>query len=339
MSELESTLRLLRVILIGVAIVSSVAGAGLGYFTARRALAPVPRISNAARRIAAGDFTTRLDLQVDRDLAVLSTAFNDMVDAVKLRLEREQRFTTDVSHELRSPLTTLAASVEVLQRRQDSLPRTAQQAVELLSEDLSRFQRLVEDLLEISRMEAGAAQLELSRFKLAEFLENAIAQSRSPEIMLQCPDEVAEVPIVADKRRLFQIMTNLINNAAKYAEGATGISFEVVDEQVQIVVDDAGPGVPATERDRIFERFGRIGSEAGNRASGTGFGLGLSLVAEHVRLHNGEVWVTDRIDGQRGARFVVKLPLVAEGDQLGIIEEEHHGEPDADSDADVVADR
>ncbi|MDH5291524.1 MAG: ATP-binding protein [Acidimicrobiia bacterium] len=104
-------------------------------------------------------------------------------------------------------------------------------------------------------------------------------------------------------------MTNLIENAEKYGGGATGITYEVVDDDVQIVVEDNGPGVPAEERDRIFERFARMGGVAGNRASDAGFGLGLSLVGEHVRLHGGQVWVTDRIDGQHGARFVVQLPL------------------------------
>ncbi|MCP4222537.1 MAG: HAMP domain-containing protein, partial [Actinomycetia bacterium] len=155
LTELEATLDSLRTILIVVTLASSVAGAMLGYYSARRALAPVPRISGAARAIAAGDFTARLELQADPNLDVLSAAFNEMVDAVGDRIDREQRFTSDVSHELRSPLMTLTASVEVLERRMDSLPHVAQQAVELLSQDLERFQRLVEDLLEISRLEAG----------------------------------------------------------------------------------------------------------------------------------------------------------------------------------------
>lgn len=316
MAELDATLGSLRAILVGVAVAASLAGAMLGYYSARRALAPVTRISSAARAIAAGDYTTKLDLQADRDLGVLSNAFNDMVDAVRDRIEREQRFTSDVSHELRSPLMTLTASVEVLERRKESLPHVAQQAVDLLSQDLVRFQTLVEDLLEISRLEAGAVQLQLSRFKLAEFLENVIAQSQSLFIDLNFSEGDAQAAITADKRRLAQVMTNLIENADKYGEGATEVSFEVMGGYVQIVVDDAGPGVPADEREHIFERFGR--ETAGNRASATGFGLGLSLVAEHVRIHGGSVWVTDRIDGQHGARFVVQLPL---GEHIDVMEE------------------
>ncbi len=318
LSELEATLGSLRFILFGVTAVSSVAGALLGSYTARRTLAPLPRISTAARAIAAGDLSTKIDLQTDPDLAVLTSAFNDMVDAVRERIAREQRFTSNVSHELRSPLMTLTASVEVLERRKESLPDVAQQAVELLSHDLIRFQRLVEDLLEISRMEAGAVQLQYSRFLLAEFLENVIFQSRSPHLELSHKSDDADLTITADKRRLAQVMTNLIDNAEKYGDGATGIFYERSGDRVQIVVDDGGPGVAPSERQQIFERFGRIDTTAGNRSKATGFGLGLSLVREHVRLHEGSVWVTDRIDGQRGARFVVELPL---GDDIDLPED------------------
>ncbi|MEM9131077.1 MAG: HAMP domain-containing sensor histidine kinase [Actinomycetota bacterium] len=306
--SVQDTLRSLRRILFGVALLASVAGALLGWYAARRALAPLPRISNAARAIAGGDFDTRLDLQADPDLARLTEAFNGMVDAVGDRIDREQRFTSDVSHELRSPLMTVTASVEVLERRKESLPDVAQQAVDLLSQDLRRFQQLVEDLLEISRLEAGAVQLQLSRFLLAEFLEHVIALSQAPHLQLVYDPADGDLAITADKRRLQQVVTNLIDNAGKYGDGATAISFEAEGSTVSIIVEDEGPGVSADQRERIFERFGRVKEAAGNRSNATGFGLGLSLVGEHVRIHGGEVYVTDRIDGRHGARFVVQLP-------------------------------
>ncbi len=308
-APLEKTLANFRNILTGVAFISSIFGAVLGYYAARQAVAPVSRISSAAESIAAGDFDTRLDMDVDPDLSALSKSFNEMVDALSFRIERDERFASDVSHELRSPLMTLAASVEVLERRKDSLPEVAQQAVTLLSDDLTRFQNLVQDLLEISRLDAGAIQLELSPFLLREFLENIIAQSKNPGIELVFEEEDTDLGINADKRRLAQIITNLIENGAKYGDGITEITFQGLDENVQITVEDQGPGILPEDRTRVFERFGRISSDAGKRASGTGVGLGLSLVAEHVRAHNGQVWVTDRIDGQHGARFVVELPV------------------------------
>lgn len=316
LDDLEATLSSLRLILIAAAALGSVAGAGLGYYSARGALLPLAETSEAAHAIAAGDFSTKLDMSSDRDLQVLTDAFNEMVDAVSDRIERERRFTSDVAHELRSPLMTLTASVEILERRQESLPTVAQQAVELLSQDLRRFQQLVEDLLEVSRMEAGAVQLQLSRFRLSEFLENVIYQSRSPHLELLYDPNDGFVSITADKRRLAQVMTNLIDNAEKYGNGANAVRFDVIGDNVQIVVADSGPGVPAHQRERIFERFGR--ADAGKRGTASGFGLGLSLVAEHVRLHGGQVWVTDRIDGEQGARFVVQLPI---GEHIDVLEE------------------
>ncbi len=317
LSPLESTLSDLRLILLGVATIAIVCGAGLGYYSARRALAPVGRISSAAQAIAEGDFKTRLDLQTDPDLAVLSQSFNEMVDALSKRIERDERFASDVSHELRSPLMTLTASVEILERRKASLPEVAQKAVTLLREDLTRFEHLVEDLLEISRMDAGAVELQASSFALAEFLIHVIAQSRSPEIELRHPDRDRELIINADKRRLAQVVTNLIDNAAKYAGGVTEISFRRIGECAQIVVEDEGPGVPSEDRKQIFERFSRAENHAGRRGSqDSGVGLGLSLVAEHIQLHDGRVWVSERVDGKSGARFVVEIPVGVEEDEL-----------------------
>jgi signal transduction histidine kinase len=167
-------------------------------------------------------------------------------------------------------------------------------------------------------MDAGAVQLQLSHFRLAEFLINVIAQSRSPEIELSHPDKDRNLYVTADKRRLAQVLTNLIDNAQKYAGGATAIRYRQVGDRVLIMVEDNGPGVSLTDRERIFDRFSRSGSDAGRRSSDSGVGLGLSLVAEHIRLHGGRVWVTDRTDGKSGARFVVELPV---GEHSNVIEE------------------
>ncbi len=113
---------------------------------------------------------------------------------------------------------------------------------------------------------------------------------------------------MGDKRRLAQVVANLVDNADKYGGGEIEISISQSDEAVLIAVEDHGPGVPEAERAVIFDRFSR-GSSGGRRGYDTGSGLGLSLVAEHVGLHGGEVWVEDRLDGERGSRFVVSLPI------------------------------
>jgi len=135
----------------------------------------------------------------------------------------------------------------------------------------------------------------------------AVGASGYRDVPIELDAELAGVVVPADKRRLARVIANLLDNAAKYGDGATAVSLRQVEGAVQIAVEDQGPGVPPEDRQLIFDRFAR-GGIAGRRGSSEGVGLGLALVAEHVRLHGGQVWVEDRIDGREGARFVVELP-------------------------------
>lgn len=309
LQPLQDTLSSLRNTLIGVALGAGLAGAALGYYSTRRALQPVVRVARAAQAISSGDFGTRLDPSGDPDLAPLTTSFNDMVGALESRIERDERFASDVSHELRSPLMTLSASIGILEHRRDELSPEAVQAVDLLGKDLRRFTRLVEDLLEISRLDAGAVVADADPIVLVEFLTFAARQSQAPDVPIVVDVADRDTIIVADKRRLAQVIQNLIENAAKYGDGATGVGFSLTGPTVQIFVEDRGPGVPTADRERIFDRFTRAAGDAGRRDVAKGVGLGLSLVAEHVRLHQGRVWVRDRPDGASGAHFIVELPV------------------------------
>jgi signal transduction histidine kinase len=153
-------------------------------------------------------------------------------------------------------------------------------------------------------------RLELDEIRLAEFVMQAVSASDDGRtVPVELDSELAGVVAQADKRRLMRVIANLLDNARKYGDGATGVSLRRVEEGVQIAVEDEGPGVPEDERDVIFERFAR-GGGAGRRGSGEGVGLGLALVAEHVRLHGGRVWVEERLDGREGARFVIELPVL-----------------------------
>ncbi len=315
----EATLATLRRILIGASAVATILGAGLGYYFARRILQPITKAAEAAEAIAGGDFDTRLDPPSDPDLAKLSASFNDMVGALKARIERDERFASDVSHELRSPLMTLAASVDVLEHRRPELPEAAQRATDLLSKDIQRFQRLVEDLLEISRLDAGAVHLDTDVFNVVEFLQRVVAQSRFPTIPIITEDDQPFL-VDADKRRLHQVIANLLDNARKYAGGATEIHVSRHNDRLRIAVIDEGPGVAPSDRLRIFDRFSRAGSDAGRRDVAKGVGLGLSLVAEHVRLHGGRIWVDGSTPTGTGARFVLELPDVSTDDAFAMEE-------------------
>jgi signal transduction histidine kinase len=168
---------------------------------------------------------------------------------------------------------------------------------------------MVLDLLEISRMDAGTADFATDTIDVADFVNRLAAQY---ELDAECVHVQPTAPkrVVGDRRRLSQAIGNLIDNARNYAGGVTALEATPAGSgRMRFVVEDRGPGVPNAERVAIFGRFAR--GDAGHRAgASTGTGLGLSLVAEHIRLHGGAVWVEDNPAG-RGARFVIELPTGA----------------------------
>ncbi len=311
LAELARTLRILALALGGAALVTTIAGAVIGRWASGRALRPLADVTSAAETIAGGSLDTRLSGE-DIDLRPLASSFNRMADALEERIARERRFTSDVSHELRSPLTTLSSALGVLGSHAQDLPDRSRQAVELLTAELRRFQRMVDDLLEISRVDAGSAELSLDEVEAGELVRQAAVAAGAGGVQVEMDDAVAHERLNVDKRRIERVVANLVANARQYAGGVSRLALEPAPDGVRLVVADRGPGVPPAERDRIFERFYR-GPVSGQRGGGDGSGLGLSLVAEHVRMHGGRVWVEDGLGGEH--RFVVELPFNRNGSE------------------------
>ncbi|HWF17444.1 MAG TPA: HAMP domain-containing sensor histidine kinase, partial [Acidimicrobiales bacterium] len=331
--------------LFGAGAVTTLLGFALGRFASRRLLRPLADVSEAAGAIAGGELDTRLDIEAaDPDLVGLTASFNAMVDQLQERIEREARFNSDVSHELRSPLTTLGAAVGVLETDRDRLPARSQRALQLLSDDLQRFQRMVSDLLEMSRVDAGSTDLFMEEVNVSELVQRSVEtgighmdarRHGTPDVRVDPAVERWRVGV--DKRRFERVMVNLMENADHYGGGVTTVAVGPgapatagagagsasgsgsADPVVEVTVDDAGPGIDPAERTKVFERFYR-GSASGRRGTGTGTGLGLALVAEHMRVMHGGVRVEPSPDG--GARFVLSLPVLAIG----------HGDGDGDGD-------
>ncbi len=302
LSELESTLSLLaRALAVG-ATLTALGGAGVGSYASSRVVRPLRFIAKAASGIAHGHLDTRLDAKGDRDLAPLVESFNEMVDALQERIDREARFASDVSHELRTPLAAMRSALNIVRRRRHS-PEEAAEALEVLEQKMESFNHLVLDLLEISRLEAGVARLEREPVDLERFTRSVLAGSGRDGVPLGV-DASAPRRAAIDARRVSQMLVNLLENADKYAGGATGVVVSGSPGMVRFAVEDRGPGIPEHERHHIFERFVR-GESSARPGAGDGTGLGLSLVAEHVRLHQGHVWVEDRPGG--GCRFVIEL--------------------------------
>jgi signal transduction histidine kinase len=305
LNELDRTLDVLaRSLLFGV-IAAALVAAAVGRIAAAQLVRPLAPIADAAQQIAGGALDTRLTGIDDPDLRRLTEAFNSMATALEARVERERRFAADVSHELRSPLTAVAAAVAIIERRRDQLPPQVVRSFTVLAEKVETFQQMVLDLLEISRLDAGTAALSLDDVELRHFVNRLLALHGADAAEVEFADDVP-AHIQADRRRLEQALGNIVDNAARYAGGVTRVAvYSIQPGHIRFELDDRGPGVAPEERERIFARFAR--GEAGVQAGATsGTGLGLSLVAEHIRLHGGRVWIEDNPAG--GARFVIELP-------------------------------
>ncbi|GGN10147.1 two-component sensor histidine kinase [Lentzea pudingi] len=295
LQQLERTFAFLAAVLVAGTIGSALLGAVLGSWASKRALKPLTELNCAAGRIAGGDLHARLPVQADPDLAALAAKFNSTAQALERRALRDARFASDVSHELRSPLTTMVNAGAVLRRRREDLPGTAGTALELLTSEVDRFARMVVDLLEISRADQTDDPVP-EEIALDAVVRNVVA-TRAPVRL-----ELQSVVVLGDRRRLDRVLTNLLDNAERHAGGAVLVSVRVTGSRVRLEVEDAGPGVPGRMREEIFERFAR-----GGGGDGTGSGLGLALVREHVHRLGGRVWVEDRFP--HGSRFVVEMVL------------------------------
>jgi signal transduction histidine kinase len=297
--EVTDTLRSLGATLTLFAALTTVAGAGLGYYAAKRLLAPLGAVATAARAIGEGDLSARLDPSDDRDLRAITRSFNTMVDQLASRLERDRRFAADVSHELRSPLQTLTAASSVLVRQKDTMDKRTGSAAVLVADEVARFAELVQDLLELARDETPVTLRDTDVPALLKEVSRGLVRRGGLDLR-RAP---AHWPL--DAKRFERVLSNLLQNARRHGGGALRVGVEVRDGALVIEVDDEGPGVPVEERELIFDRFGR-GRAASARGVSDGTGLGLALVKQHVEAHGGTVTVEDRPGG--GARFVVTVP-------------------------------
>jgi signal transduction histidine kinase len=199
LSELDQTLRVLTAVLTGVAICTALAGAALGAYASRYVMRPLVRVAQAAQDIASGASDARLDPAQEPDLARLTTSFNDMVDQLSARLERDRRFAADVSHELRSPLQTLAAAASVLERRRDQLDDRTATAAGLVADEVRRFQRLVDDLITLARSDQPA---ERSPVDVADLARSMCADRGVPAAALETTGNTVWC---VDRRRIGQL--------------------------------------------------------------------------------------------------------------------------------------
>jgi two-component system sensor histidine kinase MtrB len=281
----------------------------------RQVVTPVRAARRAAESLASGNLRDRMKVQGQDDLARLATSMNYMASELEKQINTleelsavQQRFVSDVSHELRTPLTTVRMASEVLYEARDDFDPVAARSAELLQTELDRFEGLLSDLLEISRFDAGAAQLSVEEVDLRDLVHRVVeanarlAETNNTEINVHGGGEArAEV----DTRRIERILRNLLVNAIEHSEGhPIDILIESDDAAVAIAVRDHGVGFEASQARQVFHRFWR-GDTARARTVG-GSGLGLAIAMEDANLHGG--WLTAWGRPAMGAQFRLTLP-------------------------------
>ncbi|WP_335981774.1 HAMP domain-containing sensor histidine kinase [Streptomyces sp. CA2R106] len=288
----------------------------LALFVARGVLRPVRALRQATRRMAAGHLDTRLSVNGSDELADLSAAFNETAVALERsvselrRMEAQaRRFAADVSHELRTPLAAMSAVTDVLDEEAAGLEHGTAEAVRLISEETERLVRLVNDLMEVSRFDAGAAELHLDEIDLAESVRRTLAArgwQERVEVRLPGPEQLR---LAVDPRRFDVVVANLVGNALRHGAPPVSVTLARHAEPpgVRLVVADGGPGIAPEALPHVFDRFYKASSA---RTRSESSGLGLAITAENVRLHGGAVRAENAAGG--GAVFTVELPELPE---------------------------
>lgn len=309
--DVAEALALLWKVLLAVSLGAVMLAVIVAVRVSRRVVHPVRLASDAARRVAEGLLATRLPVAERDEIGTMAHSFNEMAAALEERIARERRFVGDVSHELRTPLTTLRASADYLLERADELPEAHGRAVELLSADLDYLRRLVDDLLDISRLQSGPINLSLERLNVGDLAREVVARrSRSADGDVRVEVEgTGDLTTLADKRRLERVVGNLIDNALTHGGLPITVRVGSANGTISLAVEDHGPGIEDQDLSRIFDRFYKA-DPSRPRLDGRGSGLGLAIAQENARLHGGEIEVESSPGA--GATFVFRLPRVSE---------------------------
>jgi two-component system sensor histidine kinase MtrB len=293
------------------------------FLVVRQVVRPVREAARIANQFTEGNFSQRMEVKSQDEMATLARSYNEMAQSIEQQISRlenlsrvQQRFVSDVSHELRTPLTTLRMASEVIYNQRNSFEPLVARSSELLSAQIERFERLLEDLLEVSRFDAEVAVLESNDFDVVALVRRCVNDFEFGEvdtqagIRIECETEI--VSIKADARRVERIMRNLLSNALDHADDQEiVVTIVSTDTEVGIGVRDFGSGLDESALIRVFDRFWRADPSRARVRGGTG--LGLSIALEDARLHNGELDAWGR-PGQ-GAHFVLTLPRIA-GDAI-----------------------
>lgn len=311
-----STLALLRGLLSAAGVVVVVLLVGIAWLATQQVTAPVRSASRIAQRLAAGHLRERMIVDGEDEMARLALSFNDMAEKLSKQIHQleeygnlQRQFTSDVSHELRTPLTTVRMAADMIASDPDSLEPHTRRASELMVRELDRFEELLADLLEISRHDAGVADLSEARIDVRSCITSAweqtchIAEKLNVDVRFHTPEE--PVMMTGDSRRIERVLRNLIANAIDHSEGnPVDVTLAENEDAVAITVTDHGVGLKPGQEELVFNRFWR--ADASRRRHSGGTGLGLAIAREDVVLHGGQLDAAG--NHGVGSQFRVVLP-------------------------------
>ncbi|HEX6119101.1 MAG TPA: ATP-binding protein, partial [Dongiaceae bacterium] len=314
----ERAFRTSRLVVIGFAIGSILLALGLGYVISSSLLDPVTQIGDRLRRIAAGDFSQRVHIENRDELSILAENLNQTTKKLgKLykQLEEASRhkseFLANTSHELRTPLNAILGYTELIQDNiYGEVPDKIREVLERVQSNGRHLLGLINDVLDLSKIEAGQLTLSISDYSLREVVLNvaaateSLAAEKSLALKTQIPDELPTAK--GDERRITQALLNLVGNAIKFTEtGEVAVEASAADGAFHLAVRDTGPGIAVKDQERIFGEFQQVDSSSTRRKGGTG--LGLAISKRIIEMHGGRIWVESELG--RGSTFRFTLPV------------------------------
>ena len=319
LADVQATIDYLMNVLLVAGVVLVFMNIGIALWVTRSVGKPIQQAAQTAEWLSSGDLSVRMDVQRTDEIGSLSESFNKMADNIQDQITQladlsqiQQRFVSDVSHELRTPLTTVAMASEVLYESRTELDPVLRRSTELMHHQVERFQALLEDLLEISRFDAGAAQVAVEKTDLLHLAADValtaqpLADKTNTQVSIVAKGENFTADV--DSRRIERILRNLVNNAIEHGESnPVDVIIQGDDTSVSIVVRDHGMGMTEDQLDHVFDRFWRA-DPARTRTTG-GSGLGLAIAVEDTRLHNGTLDAWGR--PEQGSAFRLTLPRIS----------------------------
>lgn len=305
---------------LGYAIAAALLAAiAVSLFLSRRIVSPLEKMASAAQRIAAGHYDERVAANGSDEIAQLGRQFNQMTEKFASIETMRRRLIGDVSHELRTPLTAIKGYMEGLM---DGVLPASAETFEQVHREADRLGRLVDDLQELSRVEAGAFSLDIHPVRLSDLVQTTVKrlspayEKKGVQLHWNLPADLP--PVLADEDRLIQVLTNLLGNALIYTPPAREVTITAarVGGEALVTVKDTGLGIPAESLPHIFDRFYRV-DKSRSRSAGGGSGIGLTIAKALIEAHGGKIWAESAGEGQGSAfMFTVRLsdsPASAQG--------------------------